>query len=81
MKEGSFIFAGKWLEAVRQLPETGMGYTVVTITLTDGRVFEQVVIDSGRLIRIRGRADIPFREDDIAAMDATHDKWNWRDEP
>jgi hypothetical protein len=69
------------METVRNLPETGMGYTVVSITLKDGRKFDQVVIDSGWLIRVRGLPDIPFCESDITAIKASHEKWNWHEEP
>ena len=58
-----------------------MGYTVVRITLSDGRVFEQAVIDSGSLIRIRGHTDVPFGENDIAEIEPTHAKWDWRESP
>jgi hypothetical protein len=58
-----------------------MGYTIATITLKSGCEFEQAVINSGRLSRIRGREDIPFREDDIAAIRAAHDKWDWHEQP
>ena len=80
MRNGSFQFGHKWKKTVQRLPETGMGYTVVSITLKDGRKFEQAVIDSGWLCLIRGRADIPFVEADIADIRATHDKWKWRGE-
>jgi hypothetical protein len=79
VRYGSFFFSGEWLETVRRLPETGMGYTVATIRLKDGRVFERAVIDSGCMSRIRGRGDIPFHECDIAAIKVTHDKWDWRE--
>ena len=80
MRDGAFFFLGEWLTTVQLLPETGMGYTVVTVRLKDGRIFEQAVIDSGCLSRIRGRADIPFGESDIAQIKATHDKWSWCNE-
>ena len=72
--QGAFQFSGEWMEVVRRLAETGMGYTVASVALKDGRKFDQVVIDSGRLARVRGLADIPFRELDIAAIKATHEK-------
>jgi hypothetical protein len=81
MKPGAFTFSGKWIERVQNLRETGMGYTVVTITLNDGRQFDQAMIVSGLLSRIRGLPDVPFSEDDIAEIVATHDKWDWREEP
>jgi hypothetical protein len=81
MRPGAFSFRGKWVEAVKSLPETGMGYTVVSVTLHDGRVFRQAVIDSGTLLRVRGMASVPFTEDDIAVIEPTHEKWNWNESP
>ena len=80
MKAGVFLFAGKWAETVKRLPETGMGYTVVSVTLRDGRHFDQAVVDSGYLARVRGLAEVPFTEDDIAEITATHAKWDWSKE-
>jgi hypothetical protein len=38
--------AERWLEYVRTMPETGMGYRVVDIELKDGGVFKQAAVDS-----------------------------------
>lgn len=81
MRPGAFLFSGKWVDTVRGLSETGMGYTVVRVTLMDGRKFEQVVIDSGYLSRVRGLPDVPFSEEDIAKIESTHEKWNWDETP
>ena len=58
-----------------------MGYTVASVTLKDGRVYPQTVIDSGFLTRVRGYSHIPFGEAEIAAIEATHQKWDWKIEP
>ena len=79
MERNRFKFSAKFLRLLSEMPETGMGYQVVTITLKDGRTFNQVVIAEG-LIKIRGRADIPFTEDDIADITVTHDKCDWSQE-
>jgi hypothetical protein len=63
------------------LPETGMGYSVVRVTLHDRRIFQQVIVDSGTLTRVRGLPGIPFTEDDIADVEVTHDKWDWKEVP
>jgi hypothetical protein len=81
MRKGAFQFSDDWTKRIRDLEETGMGYVVASVTLKDGRRFDQVVIDSGWLAGVRGLPDIPFRESDVAAIQATHDRWNWRDEP
>jgi hypothetical protein len=81
MTPGAFQFRGKWQQKVRALPETGMGYTVVSLTLRDGRRFEQAIIDSGWLSKVRGLSDIPFTEGDITDIHASHEKWDWRETP
>ena len=68
----------KWTPYLRSVPETGMGYWVVSVFLNDGRKFDQVVIDSGYITRVRGYDEIPFVESEIAEIKVTHDRWNWR---
>ena len=80
MRPGTFQFTGKLMPAVKALPETGMGYTVASITLTDGRKFDQAIIDSGYVTRVRGLPNIPFAEADVAEIKATHEKWDWKHE-
>ena len=67
----------KWTRQLVLMPETGMGYQVATVALKDGRRFDQVVVVEGRITQIRGRADIPFTEDDILQIVVTHDKWDF----
>jgi hypothetical protein len=81
MRQGAFFFSGKWADAVRALGETGMGYTVVSIALADGRRFDQVLIDSGYLTRVRGLNNVPFSEVDITEIKQTDVKWNWGENP
>ena len=81
MRPGAFFFSGKWADAVRALGETGMGYTIVSIALADGRRFNQVLIESGYLKRVRGLFDVPFVEDDITEIKQTDVKWNWGENP
>jgi hypothetical protein len=69
--------SGKWAAKLLSQPETGMGYQVVTVVLKDGRKFPQVAVVQGQIAQIRGRKDIPFREEDIAELVVTHDKWNF----
>ena len=57
--------------------ETGMGYQVVSVILQDGRKFDQVVIVSEYITKVRGYKDIPFQESDIIEIKVTHDKWDW----
>lgn len=81
MRPGAFSFSGKWLPTVRALSETGMGYTVVAVTLNDGRIYKQALIDSGYLSRVRGLPIVPFEEEDITDIKATHAKWDWNETP
>ncbi len=68
-RRGAFEFAGKWRVHVRAQPETGMGYIVASMTLRDGRRFDQVLLtDTGRVDRVRGLPDIPFIEDEIVGL-------------
>jgi hypothetical protein len=81
MKPGTFLFSGEWMETVKNLAETGMGYSIVTIILKDGRTFPQTIIDSGYLRCIRGLPHVPFKEGDIASIKLTNNKWDWKKEP
>lgn len=69
--------SSKWATELASKPETGMGYQVVSVVLKDGKKFDQVAVVEGRITEIRGRADIPFAEDDIAEIILTHEKWNF----
>jgi hypothetical protein len=81
MRDGAFRFGGKWLTTIQSLGETGMGYVVVSVALTDGRRYSQVLIDSGFLSRVRGLPNVPFAESDIAEIKQTDAKWDWNEEP
>ena len=72
----------KWQYVIQNLPETGMGYTIVTVVLEDGRQYERVVIDSGYIARVYGYGhdEIPFDPNDIVDIIVTHDKWNFSKE-
>ncbi|HET9402727.1 MAG TPA: hypothetical protein VFO34_17405 [Candidatus Acidoferrales bacterium] len=81
MRSGSFALPKKWSLTLKEFPETGMGYLVVTVSLKDERVFEQVLIDSGYVVRVRGLADVPFGGDEIVDIKPTHAKWDWTETP
>jgi hypothetical protein len=81
MRSGSFVLSKEWQARLTELPESGMGYTVVTVTLSSGRVFEQVLVDSGCVTRVRGLADVPFSGDEIAHIRPSHAKWDWKEWP
>ena len=67
----------KWARELVLMPETGMGYQIVTVTLKDGARFDQVAIIGGCISQIRGRDDIPFTEEDILNIVVTHDIWDF----
>jgi len=55
-----------------------MGYQVVSVTLKDGKHFDQVVASEGFIIQVRGHKDVPFSGDDMAFVDVNHKRWNFR---
>lgn len=67
----------KWAPILKSQPETGMGYCVATVSLRDGRKFEQVVIVGGVITEIAGDRAIPFAEEEITDIRVTHDKYQW----
>ncbi len=54
-----------------------MGYWVVTAWLKDGRRYDQVLVNSGYLTRVKNHGDIPFTEYDIDHFIVTHEKWDF----
>ena len=67
----------RWGSRLRSQPETGMGYQVVSIVLRNGKRIDQVLVESGVITRVRGQDSIPFREDEIADLIVTHDRWDF----
>jgi hypothetical protein len=67
----------KWGPVLVSQPETGMGYQIASIILHDGTRYDQAVIESGCITRIRNYDEIPFKEKDIAEITVTHDKWDF----
>ena len=66
-------------KSLKQQVETGPGYHVVSVELTDGSFFEQVVVSEGCVIAVRGYTEIPFVVHEIADMSVNHKHWNFRD--
>jgi hypothetical protein len=69
--------SSKWIDHLIKQGETGMGYQIVSIILRDGTKYDQVVVDSGYITKIRGFEEIPFLEEDIEKIVVTHDKWDF----
>jgi hypothetical protein len=61
--------------------ETGPGYHVVSVTLKNGKHFDQVVTSEGCVIHVRGHKDVPFAPDDVATVGVNSQPWNFRVEP
>jgi len=60
----------KWIKYLMSEPESGMGYQIVVITLTDGRQFDNVVVDSASaIVEIKGSDKIPFDPNDISSIE------------
>jgi hypothetical protein len=66
--------SSQWTKQLALMPETGMDYQIVSVTLKDGRRFDQTVVVGGTLTKIRGIDGIPFTEDQIEKIVVTHDK-------
>ena len=41
---------GKWLKKLLELPESGMGYHLVDITLKDGRAMKKVIVVDAEMV-------------------------------
>lgn len=63
----------KWGPRLAEQPETGMGYQIATVILSDGRRFKDVLIQAGVIARIKGLTVIPFGEAEIADIVVTGD--------
>jgi hypothetical protein len=61
---------------LKRYPVTALEFQrrYTTRYLTDGRRFDQVVIDEGTISSINGDSSIPFEESDIERIVVTHDR-------
>jgi hypothetical protein len=67
----------RFIDYFNDQPETGMGYSIATAFLKDGRIFKQVIVDGGFVTQVRGHTGVPFNESDVDHFVVTHDKWKW----
>lgn len=81
MSNGLSLTRKRFADYLREQPETGMGYWVVTVYLKDGRVFGQTLVSGGTITHVRDHEGIPFLESDIDRLEVTHDKWDRRAGP
>ena len=68
----------RWAPRLVNQAETGMGYQTASVTLSDGRIFPDVLIVGGMITEVRGHDDIPFSADQISDITVTHRKWAFR---
>lgn len=66
------------VENLKRHKETGIGYYVVSVQLTDGRRFDQAVASEGCIIEVRGYSEVPFSADEILSVAVNHHRWNFR---
>lgn len=67
-----------FVDHLKRMGETGIGYQVVSVQLRDGRTFDQVVASEGYVIQVRGYKEIPFAPEDVASVNVNHKRWNFR---
>ena len=49
-----------------------MGYQIASVSLKDGRQFNDVLIAGGIVNRVGDQTDVPFGDDDIQRIVVTH---------
>ena len=68
----------KFSEVLLDQPETGEDLHVVSVTLKDGRVFEDVAISQCSIVAaVRGHAHVPFDARDVVQLRVTHQRWGF----
>jgi hypothetical protein len=50
----------KWVEWLREQPETGMGYQIVSLRTQDGHTYDRVAIVDGSVVEIKGNANCRY---------------------
>jgi hypothetical protein len=68
----------EWADSLRRQEEAGLGYHIVSVSLRDGRRFDQVVASEGCVIQVRGYSELPFQHDEVASVQVNHRHWNFR---
>ena len=68
----------KFSEVLLDQPETGEDLHVVSVTLKDGRVFEDVAISQCSIVAaVRGHAHVPFDARYVVQLKVTHQRWGF----
>jgi hypothetical protein len=68
----------RFLDQLKKVKATGIGYQVVAIKLKDGRAFDQVAASDGHIIEVRGHGTIPFTPEEVESVVVNHKDWNFR---
>jgi hypothetical protein len=63
---------------LKKATQTGPGYQIVSVELTDGRTFDPAVVSEGHVIRVRGFNEVPFAPENIVSVKLSHRRWNFR---
>jgi hypothetical protein len=59
-------------------PETADDLHVVSVTLKDGRVFEDVAVSQCSVVAaVRGYSHVPFDAQDVTEVRVTHRRWGF----
>ena len=62
----------RWAPILNAQPETGMAYPMASVSLKDGRQFNDVLMAGGIVTRVGDWNDIPFGDEDIQRIVVTH---------
>jgi hypothetical protein len=68
------LISDGWAEVLASQPETGMGYQIVSIRLTDGRCIDNVKVVGGIISRLPAEVLEWFSNEDIEEIVVTHCK-------
>lgn len=66
-----FLLSEKWVPVILAQPETGMGYSVVTLILRDGSRVPHVTVVGGYVTKVGESTDIWFSEADVVDIIVT----------
>ena len=66
------ILNEKWTAHLLSLPESGMGYQIVDITLRNGTMFRDLIVSDGNVIPLMEDEDID--NEDILEIDTAYEK-------
>ena len=72
----------KLVQFLLDQPETSEDLHVVTVTLKNGRTYEDVAVTNCSVIAaVRGYAHVPFDAGDVAQLYVTHRRWGLGQQP